>query len=475
MNDPAGAKSARELLEKAAAATKEKQATAYFNHWKSNLHWREQYDKGDWVELTFDRGLSMWQMNRGTWTYENPKSVVGEPASLRPVFNFMSLICEVPFQAPLEIELDVAQLDGARLDGGYAYSSGVMIGDVWNEPDPHTGCYFNISPKNNAHGVFIPKLKIHHYVADTQPADHLRIQIWEGAYLYYFNELEYPIQPTTGMTPGDSLELVIAKSLGNIGKTRFANIRVRKLNAPPPPMEEGADRLEYFNGLVAEHPQDGFPYYQRGLWRASRKQWPEAEADLKKAMSLSNDIPQAYMALNNVERSLGNFAAAVEEVDRYLAIRPDDMKAHNFQAYILATCRDDKIRNGKLAVEHARKACELIKYSDFAYLDTLAAAFAENGDFDEAVKWQTKALEIAFEPMKPSLKAKIELYKSKSPVASNEIPKRSAQNLLQSFIRIAIMKPVGVFATIRCWSQTLIGSPEHPIKPPQFGTRFSMR
>ena len=81
----------------------------------------------------------------------------------------------------------------------------------------------------------------------------------------------------------------------------------------------------------------------------------------------------------------------------------------------MATCRDEKVRNGKLAVEHARKACELTNYDDANYLDTMAVACAENGDFDEAVKWQAKAVELTWEPMKPQFREKLELYKSKKP------------------------------------------------------------
>lgn len=85
-------------------------------------------------------------------------------------------------------------------------------------------------------------------------------------------------------------------------------------------------------------------------------------------------------------------------------------------AWLLATCPDEKIRDGKRAVDVAQQVLSAWNETDVGLCDTLAAAYAEQGDFAQAVRWQTKAIELLKNDLQRSaLQKRLSLYQAGQP------------------------------------------------------------
>ena len=91
--------------------------------------------------------------------------------------------------------------------------------------------------------------------------------------------------------------------------------------------------------------------------------------------------------------ALGN----LEDADPEDPQRSEAAGIYNNTAWVLSTSPNESVRDGKIALEYAEKAAELSDFEEAHILSTLAAAYAENGNFEKAIEWSNKAVEMGRE------------------------------------------------------------------------------
>jgi len=171
--------------------------------------------------------------------------------------------------------------------------------------------------------------------------------------------------------------------------------------------------IDHFNRLVR---RDGSStnYYLRALAWKAKGELDIALGDFNKAIRRGRTA-NLYNARGSVWDDRGDYDRAIADYNEAIRLDPKYADAYNNLAWLLSTCPDAKYRNGKKAIKHATKACELSSWKNASRIDTLAAAYAETGEFDKAVQWSTKAIGMVSESENPLDQEGLDLYRAGKP------------------------------------------------------------
>jgi len=125
-----------------------------------------------------------------------------------------------------------------------------------------------------------------------------------------------------------------------------------------------------------------------------RGETDEAAAHLSKALELDPDYGKAHALLGQVCARQQKTAAAIHHFRRAIELKVSSPRVLRQLAWLLATAVDLQLRDGDAAVDLAERACRETGHRTPDFLDTLAAAYAEAGRFDDAAQTATKAQQL---------------------------------------------------------------------------------
>lgn len=158
-------------------------------------------------------------------------------------------------------------------------------------------------------------------------------------------------------------------------------------------------------------------YTLRGESMNAKKEYDKAIADFNQEIRLQPKSSGAYVDRAAAWRGKAEFDKAIADYAEAFRLAPDDAVIKNAFAWFLATCPEGRYRNGKRAIALATSACDSSGWNQSAYIDTLAASYAEAGDFAHAITYQRQAIDrsAADSDETEGMKGRLRLYSEKTP------------------------------------------------------------
>ena len=174
--------------------------------------------------------------------------------------------------------------------------------------------------------------------------------------------------------------------------------------------------IEDYDKAIAIEPSNVAAWMGRGFIKFQMGKSQDAIDDFSKVIELA---PGTAVAFNNRGfnyQLLKQYDKAAKDFEEALKLAPKYLLALQNRGWLLATCEEKSVRNPAVAIEIATTVCEMSDYRDVSDLTLLAAAHAAKEEFEQAVGWQEKVVEIAPEPQKSVAKKILELYQKKEPL-----------------------------------------------------------
>ncbi|MCE9605149.1 MAG: tetratricopeptide repeat protein [Planctomycetia bacterium] len=179
--------------------------------------------------------------------------------------------------------------------------------------------------------------------------------------------------------------------------------------------EKWDSALDDYTAAIAAAPTKTANFAARAAVRTRKRDYEGALADYAEVLRLDPLDHQAYRLRAGVYIEMKKYGEAISDYNVAARLYPNDGALNNDRAWLLATCPTETYRNGAQAVKDATLACELCGWKAHNRLGTLAAAYAESGDFEKAVEYQRKCVALAPTSSRQAQTTRLRLYEAGKP------------------------------------------------------------
>lgn len=184
--------------------------------------------------------------------------------------------------------------------------------------------------------------------------------------------------------------------------------------------------IRYYSKALQIKPDAARIHNNLGVVLARQNNEKEAIFQLHEALGDYPNYTLAHYNLGKIYINQRNIEKAILEFKKSLHLNPNMPEALYNLSWILATHEEEKYRNGEKAIKFAKNLCKITMYTQPLAFDALAAAYAETGNFDDAVQTAQKGLQLALlkgpDELVSGLKERLQLYKARKPYRQH--PKR---------------------------------------------------
>jgi len=176
------------------------------------------------------------------------------------------------------------------------------------------------------------------------------------------------------------------------------------------------DAVVDYTESLARAPDDFGALTGRGHANFQAGRFAEALDDYHAAVRLASEDADAFANRGDAFLRLGNWEEAARDYRRAMRLDPDSPRAFRSAAWLMATCPDARYRDAELAVQAAEKAFDHATGSlEPTAFDTLAAAYANAGQYQKAQQTLARGIEMASAEQRAELQRRLDLYVSGQP------------------------------------------------------------